>query len=151
MPCTNTLNSKASARAAPARRVFSYLSFLLLAFFALPGLPSNAMSAPGGLEGAWRGRGWVSFSSGKREQARCRVHFSTQSAHRYAISAICATESGKVSQTAMVRKAGANIYVGNFYNAEYDVSGTIRLTIHGNTQTARLTSGSGSALITLSR
>ena len=127
------------------------LSLFATLLVALAGLPAEANSGTLGLEGSWNGGGWVSFSSGARERARCRAKFAAQSDRRYFVTATCATESGKVSQTASIRQAGANAYVGTFYNNEYDVSGTIRITVHGNTQTARLSSGSGSAVITLGR
>ena len=143
MLCTQ-LVSKSAIRPFLAVRRF-LLS--LLTIFAL--WPLAGASAPSGLEGTWNGKGWVSFSSGKRENARCRINFSG-SVKRYLLTATCATESGRISQTASVRQAGANAYVGSFYNGEYDVSGTIRITTRG-TPTARLTSGSGSAVFTLSR
>jgi hypothetical protein len=127
----------------------SVVRVFLPIFVALLLWPMAEASASSGLEGTWNGKGWVSFSSGKRESARCRVNFSG-SVKRYLLTATCATESGRISQTASVRQAGANAYVGSFYNGEYDISGTIRITTRG-ALTARLTSGNGSAFFTLSR
>jgi hypothetical protein len=140
-----------TSTAAPMRRtVLRYLPFLLPAFVFMSA-PTTAMSASSGLGGTWRGSGWMELSSGKREHARCRVHVSEQSRRTYSISAVCATESGRVSQNAVVRNAGGSSYVGRFYNAEYDVSGSIHLSVHGGTATARLTSSSAAAVISLSR
>jgi len=126
---------------------------LLAAGAALVIAPGEAAAEPGpaGLAGSWSGGGWVSFASGSKERARCKVRYTAQSATHFRFSGTCATESGRVSQTATVRKSGANSYAGSFHNSEYDVSGSIRVVVRGNSQTATLTSGSGSAVLTLSR
>lgn len=102
------------------------------------------------LAGAWKGGGTVRFSSGATEQARCRATFSPSGKSSYDVSATCATQSGTVSQTAHVRGSG-NSYRGNFYNPEYDTSGRITIAVSGRSQTVRLTSTKGSAVIRLSR
>lgn len=102
------------------------------------------------LAGSWSGGGWVSFNTGERERARCRAHYSPR-ASGYAVDATCATASGSASQSALLRRVGANSYAGSFYNSQYDVSGNIFVVVHGNTQSVRLTSRSGSASLTFSR
>jgi hypothetical protein len=144
-------------RAAPACLVFG-----LVATFSVYGLsnPSLGQSAPAkaapvnesrGLEGSWSGGGSVSFSSGSREQARCRAHYSRASKNSYRLNATCATASGKAAQTATVHKVGENKYSGNFHNPDYDITGTISVIVNGNSQSVRLTSSSGWAVIRLSR
>jgi hypothetical protein len=56
-----------------------------------------------------------------------------------------------VAQTASVQRIGANRFRGDFYNAEYSVSGTITITVQGNRLNASLSGGGGSAFFSLSR
>lgn len=142
--------SSFTAASAPAR-YSPLLVLLVLASAMFASAPTAAMSASTSLSGTWRGNGWVMLSSGKREQARCRVRFFPQSARSYSVNAVCATDAGRVSQTATIRKAGGSSYVGSFYNAEYDISGSIQLSVRGATATAKLMSHSGSAVISLRR
>ena len=114
--------------------------------------PVKEAKAEVGLEGSWSGGGEVAFAAtGSRERARCRAHYTRRSKDSYAMNATCATASGKAAQTATVHRVGENRYRGNFYNAEYDISGTIFVVVSGNSQSVRLTSASGSAAFRLSR
>lgn len=112
---------------------------------------SKAVAEPGSLEGSWSGGGIVSFSSGAREQARCRVRFSRQSSTVFGMNAICATTSARVAQTATVEWVGANRFAGTFYNPEYGVSGTISIVLGGNRLSASLRGDVGSAQLSFSR
>lgn len=143
MELNNRLNTGRSAM----QRIGSII-IIMLAIFSFP---EHGRADPADIAGAWSGGGWVDFASGNRERARCRARFSQRSESSYVLSATCATASGSVSQTAMIRRTGSNSYSGSFYNKEYDVSGTINITVHGNSQNVRLSSGSGSAVLTLSR
>lgn len=111
--------------------------------------PSAAQSA--NLAGSWSGGGSVSFVSGQRERAQCRAQYSRSSGTSYTLRATCATASGRASQTATLRYIGGNSYQGNFYNSEYDVSGTINVAVGGNRQVVRLSSGARSATFELRR
>ena len=91
------------------------------------------------------------FASGAKEQARCRARYTRRSDTSYFVNATCASASGKASQTAVLRRASPNSYRGRFHNSEYDISGVIFVVVRGNTQSIRLTSGSGSAFIQMSR
>jgi hypothetical protein len=114
--------------------------------------PVKEAKAEPGLEGSWSGAGEVAFAAtGSRERARCRAHYQRRSKDSYAMQATCATASGKAAQTATLHRVGENKYRGNFHNAEYDISGTIFVTVSGNSQSVRLSSSSGSALFRLSR
>ena len=155
----NTLRGRCAALARPACRL---LALALVATFGVSGLPDagQSQSAPAkaapakeerGLEGSWSGGGSVSFATGSREQARCRAHYSRASKNSYRLNATCATASGKAAQTATVHKVGENKYSGNFHNPDYDISGTISVIVNGNSQSVRLTSSSGWAVIRLSR
>lgn len=133
-----------------ARRALTAFAVMAAVSLAVPDWAAAEPGA-GGLAGSWSGGGWVSFSSGTKERARCRVRYTAQSSSTFRLSGTCATESGRVSQTATVRKSGANAFAGTFYNAEYDVSGSIHVVLRGNSQTATLRSSNGSAVLTLSR
>lgn len=125
------------------------LAVLAIAGVGVLGATSAGQAESGGLEGSWKGGGWVSIA-GNRERAHCHVHY-TPAGSQYSLNATCATDSGKVSQTARVHKAGDHAYKGSFYNSEYDVSGQVRIIVRGNTQTVTLTSEGGTALLTLTR
>lgn len=114
----------------------------------LAAVPINGHAAD--LAGNWKGGGTVRFSSGATEHARCRATFSPSGKAAYDVSATCATQSGTVSQTAFIRGTG-NSFRGTFYNPEYDTSGRIQISVSGRSQTVRLTSTKGSAVIRLSR
>jgi hypothetical protein len=103
------------------------------------------------LEGSWNGGGNVRFSSGKSERARCRASFSKRGANSYSMSAVCATASGRAEQTAQLTRSGANRYTGNFQNSEYGISGSISVTVNGNSLNASLSGGGGSASLNLNR
>jgi len=129
----------------------------LLAAAALPVLaivgPSEAepaAAAVASLSGSWSGGGWVSFANGNKEKARCRAHYSG-SGGSYTVSATCATASGKASQTARVYKVGGSSYKGSFFNSDYNVRGTIRVNVHGNSQSVSLAGDGASAQLSLSR
>jgi hypothetical protein len=104
-----------------------------------------------GLEGSWSGGGTVTFTSGVREQARCRARYNRAGNNSYNVNAVCATASGRAAQTATVRQVGENRYSGSFFNSEYSVSGTMYIVVRGASQTVRLISSSGSGILTLSR
>jgi hypothetical protein len=104
-----------------------------------------------GLEGSWSGGGTVTFASGSRERASCRAHYRRAGKSGYTVSATCATASGRAAQTASIRQVGENSYSGSFYNSEYSISGVIHVVVRGASQTVRLNSDSGSAILNLSR
>ncbi len=133
------------------RRLLHWFAIAILAAFALLAFSHTARAADPALGGSWSGGGWVNFSSGSRERARCRAHYTANSATSYNIHATCATASGSVSQSATVRKTGARSFSGSFFNSQYNVSGTIHVTVHGNSQSVTLSSGSGSASLSLSK
>ncbi len=119
-------------------------AILLAAAFLAP----QARSEGAPLTGSWRGGGTVLYSDGHREQARCRAHFS-QSGPVVSVEALCATPSGSVEQSARLRRVGANSYSGRFFNPQFNITGSIHITVHGDTQSVSLRSGSGSASLTL--
>lgn len=118
---------------------------------ALNGIATPAKAQSANLEGSWNGGGNVQFSSGKSERARCRASFSKRGANSYDMSAVCASASGRASQTAQLTRTGANRYSGSFQNSEYGVSGSISLSVNGNSLNASLSGGGGSASLNLNR
>jgi hypothetical protein len=109
---------------------------------------STAEAKDGGIAGSWSGGGVVTYSSGQRERARCHASYSGGGAS-VIMSGSCATPSGSVFQSARLRQVGANSYAGSFVNAQYNTSGSIYVTVHGNTQSVSLRSSGGSASLTL--
>jgi hypothetical protein len=122
----------------------------VVAVAAIAAASDGARAEPGGLAGAWSGGGSVTFGSGAKERAKCRARYSPTSKNSYTVNATCATSGGSVSQTANVRGSG-NSYQGRFYNPDYDASGTIYVVVRGRSQTVRIISNKGSALLRLSR
>lgn len=128
----------------PLRLVAALVPLLLFA-----GVPVLAKTAS--LAGSWGGGGWVSFASGTKEKARCRARYTRAGPGSFELHATCATASGSASQTATVYEVSPNRFRGSFHNMEYNVSGSIRVVVHGNSQSVTLTGDSGSASLTLSR
>jgi hypothetical protein len=147
--CMKAITSRPLCSQAFARSGWSAAALLSLAsFFATQPTPVHAQS----LEGAWSGGGSVTFfSSGNRERARCRAHYSRRSRTTYVLNATCATASGRAAQSALLRQVGENRYSGNFYNQEYDIYGRIYVVVRGNSQNVKLSSRSGSGSFRLSR
>jgi hypothetical protein len=131
----------------------TFMTKLAIAFVLAIG--SVAISAGGAraadLQGAWSGGGYVSFASGSKESVRCRAQYTRRSNQGYVVRAVCATAAGKAAQTASLRKIDESRYQGTFYNSEYGISGTILVFVKGSTQTVRLMSDAGSALLRFSR
>jgi hypothetical protein len=110
----------------------------------------SAQAKAEGLGGSWSGGGFVTFSDGHRERAKCRAHYS-QSGRFVALNGVCATASGSVEQTARMRQTGPDSYAGTFHNEQFGIHGKIHVAIHGNSQTVSLRSDSASASLTLQR
>jgi hypothetical protein len=116
---------------------------------------SGTIAAPSvadpGLTGSWSGGGWVSFSTGSKEKARCRATYSRAGQKSYKLHATCATSSGKASQTATVYQVSAGRYRGSFHNSDYNVRGTIRVVVSGGSQKVSLAGDGASASLSLRR
>jgi hypothetical protein len=123
----------------------------VVALLAIAGNPAPAAAQAANLEGSWSGGGNVRFSNGKSERASCRASFSKQGGTSYSMSAVCATASGRVEQTARLTRTGANRFSGDFENSQYGVSGSISISVNGNSLNASLNGGGGSASLNLNR
>jgi hypothetical protein len=133
------------SREIPAGKLALWLALATVAF------AGSSSAETASLIGSWRGSGAVSFASGAREAAKCHAQYSRASSTSYILRATCATPSGRATQTATLHHVGGNNYQGSFHNSEFDVSGTIRVTLAGNRQTVRLTGDAGSGLFELRR
>ena len=133
-------------RVRPKRQLAN--AVLLAACILAASPPAIAQQAT--LEGAWSGSGVVVFPSGDREKAQCRATF-RRSGGSFGMSAVCATASARVAQTAQLARTSANRFAGEFYNSEYGVSGEITVTVQGNRLSAALNGGGGSAHFNLRR
>jgi hypothetical protein len=105
----------------------------------------KATGKGGDIAGTWNGGGRVVFPSGDSERARCRAAIRRQVGTGYTLTATCATASARIVQSASVQKVGASSYAGRFRNAEYDISGSIRITQKGGRLSASLAGSNGSA------
>jgi hypothetical protein len=128
----------------PLRLVAALVPLLLFA-------DAPVLAKTASLAGSWGGGGWVSFASGTKEKARCRARYTPAGTGTFELHATCATASGSASQTATVYEVSPNRFRGSFHNMEYNVTGSIRVALHGNSQSVTLTGDSGSASLTLSR
>jgi hypothetical protein len=107
--------------------------------------------AGSGLEGNWSGSGYVLPKDGARESVRCRVHFSKQSSTVYAVEAQCEGSTTSVNQTGEVIEVSGGRYAGDFYNAQYDISGRIRVQLNGNHQSVTFSGSRGQGALSLTR
>ena len=111
--------------------------------------PASGHAKTVSIIGTWSGGGVMRFASGSKERVRCRVRYHKSSAKTYGAVATCATTSGKITQTAQIRKRGKGRYSGTFYNSQFNVSGRIRVIMRGRRQTVTLTSRGGSGRLRL--
>ena len=117
----------------------------------IPAHDADAQQQQASLEGAWSGSGRIVFPSGEAERASCRASFSRRAANSFRMSAVCATPSVRLVQSATVERVSANSFAGSFFNSEYNVSGDISITLRGDRLSAQLSGGGGSASFALGR
>lgn len=138
-----------SSAAPHSTALLTRLSLTVLAALLLAAMSLSANAAE--LSGTWNGGGTVNFLSGSSEKARCRATYVRKSSVVYGVTATCATPSGRVSQTARLKKIGPNSYSGSFYNADYDTSGTFYVAVRGKAQNVSINATKGSARMYLRR
>lgn len=111
---------------------------------------ANALTADAAsLSGSWSGGGRVQYGD-TRERASCRARFSG-GGRSYSMRASCATPSGRVDQSAEIEQIGPNRYAGSFFNSQYGVSGSISISVRGDSMSVSLSGGAGSGNLSLSR
>ncbi|MEQ1712439.1 MAG: hypothetical protein ABL908_13695 [Hyphomicrobium sp.] len=128
---------------------FSALFKGITAALALVAAPCAALASD--IAGSWSGSGSIMMPSGSRENARCNVSYSKAGGAGYTAFATCATRSARVTQSAKLRRVGGNAYEGSFHNSEYNVSGSMSVTVSGSSQSVHLSGGGGEASFRLSR
>lgn len=134
-----------------SNRRTSALSLIAAAAVIAFGLAAPAAQAePAQLDGIWNGGGVVVLPSGDKERARCRATF-RKNGGGYKMHAVCTTPSARAAQTAELVRVSGNRYSGEFFNAEFNVSGIIRVTVNGNSLSAFLSGGGAQANLSLSR
>jgi len=109
--------------------------------------PATAQS----LVGSWSGGGMIVFPSGEKERARCRATFRQAGGGGVSMSGVCATASVRVSQSASLSRLTPNTYSGEFFNTEFNISGSIRIRMQGNKLNASLSGGGATAQFVLAR
>lgn len=124
---------------------------LLVCLAAAPLMLTSPWAIAASLDGSWSGTGYVQPKDGARENVRCRVHYDRQTDRVFGVVATCATPSNKIHQTGTLLKVSDGRYVGDFYNAQLDVSGRVRVIVHGSQQTVTFTSSKGSGKMQLRR
>ena len=115
---------------------------------AIPGFTATSAVAAS-LGGSWSGNGFVKPSSGQRERVRCRVTYTRLTKKVYSVSARCASSSATLSQSGEVLMVRPNLFVGDFYNQQFDIRGRIRIRISGRSQSVTLSSSSASGRLRL--
>jgi hypothetical protein len=111
----------------------------------------RATAQTSGLAGTWSGTGRVVLATGDTERARCRATIRKQTGRTFSISAVCATPSTRIAQTARVQQISTSGYEGRFFNREYDITGNIWITLRGNRLAATLTGGGATGTMSLGR
>ena len=110
---------------------------------------SASPAAAASLAGSWSGGGSIKPASGQRERVRCRVSYSRLTRKVFSVSARCATSSATIRQTGELLMIRPNLYVGDFYNRQFDIRGRIRVVISGSSQTVTLSSRNGNGRLRL--
>lgn len=123
------------------------MRFLLIPIIALQVTTASA----GELAGNWSGSGYVQPKSGAKESVQCRVGYEKQTAKVFRVSATCASASVKIIQTGEVLEVGADRYVGDFYNQQFDASGRVRVQLSGTRQSVSFSGPMGQGALTLSK
>ena len=114
-------------------------------------LANKAIAQSASLKGSWSGSGRIVLPSGDVERARCRASIKQQTPRTFSMNAVCATPSARIQQSARLEQVSANGFAGRFHNREYDISGSIRVTLRGNRLSAFLSGGGGSGTFDLKR
>ena len=143
MSCQSPIVSKSFARLTAA--VMS-VGVLLIATGATT---QSAFARAASLDGTWSGGGYVNGLNGQRERVRCRVSYRRRTSTIYSVSATCATRDTSIRQTGEVLKVRADRYVGDFYNAQFNISGRVRIRVRGRRQSVTFSSSRGGGAVQL--
>ena len=127
--------------------------FLAAAVMVLFAMSHTAVLAKSkSITGNWKGGGSFTTSSGTRERTRCNATIRAKKSKRFRIFAKCAVASlGIIEQSGTFKRIGKNRYAGRFTNEEYDIHGSIYITLKGKKQYISLRSSSGRGSLVLRR
>lgn len=120
-----------------------------IAFLALTTAAPLSAQAASLLEGSWSGTGYVHPTNGQREKVTCRVTYHQMSETVHSVKATCASASAKIVQTGELTTVKEGRYIGDFTNAEYNISGSVRVIVRGNRQDVTFSSNSGTGSLAL--
>lgn len=112
-------------------------------------VPASAQEAS--LEGSWSGSGYAMTNSGQRERVKCRASYRREARDVFALSAVCASPSVKLTQSGSISRVGSDRYVGDLYNPEFGISGRVRIVVSGTRQSVTISTPQGSGSLTLSK
>lgn len=113
----------------------------------MPTLPAHSA----GLQGTWRGSGYINPTNGARERVRCVVSYSRVTSRVFSVGASCASNSGSVRQTGELLRIRDSLYVGDFYNQQFNIRGRVRVQVRGGRQTVTFSSSDGGGRLTLTK
>jgi hypothetical protein len=116
---------------------------------ALLAWPNASQAGSDSLEGDWTGSGFVKPNTGEKERVLCKISYDKESSNTYSVRADCASTDKRILQTGSILQVRDNSFVGNFHNAEYNVSGRIRIVVNGSRQTLTLQSDRGTGSLRL--
>lgn len=111
-------------------------------------LPAHAAAS---ISGKWRGQGTLVLKSGAKEKFRCQVQYRRISGQNFSVNARCANGSASFDQTGQLQRVNNTRYVGTIRNTQFNVSGSVAISVSGNSQDVSISSREGSAKITLTR
>ena len=101
--------------------------------------------------GSWSGGGMIVFPSGETGARPLPCNVPQCRRRRISMQGVCATASVRVSQSASLSRLTSTTYSGEFFNTEYNISGSIRIRLQGNKLNASLNGGGASAQFVLGR
>jgi hypothetical protein len=114
------------------------------------GLPmTTSPASAASLEGSWSGRGTIRLTSGQVEPVSCSVKFEKSTGRTFVLNARCSTTAGVFEQSGRVVQTSSRKFSGRLYSDQYAVSGDLRISISGTSQTVRISSPKGSGSLKL--
>jgi hypothetical protein len=117
--------------------------------FALASWGTGAQAASS-LEGAWNGTGTVTYK-GSTDQVRCRVRYTKAGGASYTYTSTCATENGRYELVGKLSSSGGNRYTGSVESTSHKGAGRVLLIHNGGSLSVTVTSGIGTAKLSLRR
>jgi hypothetical protein len=126
-----------------------HASFFLSALVLVTML-GTAHAAPASIEGSWSGSG-IARHQGGTDRIICRVNYGRSTGKSFTVLASCSTGRGNYELSGRVASAGTNRYSGWIHNARFNDRGNVQMHLRGGRLSVAVTSGRGTANLTLSR